>query len=73
MDNVVKVLKIDNLNTLVIRQLGEQSFFTTTKDSIIISVPHLAVLLKYLLVRGYLNKKIIEGVLEEYNSLEGFR
>jgi hypothetical protein len=63
----VTVQKIQNLNTLVIKQ-QEGRFFISTQDSIVISVPCFAYLLKFLIQNNYISKKIVEGILQEIDA-----
>jgi hypothetical protein len=65
----VKYLK--PLNTLVIKNEGGRGLFTSTNNSIIISIPSLATLLKFLIFNGFLSVKVIEGILEEYYTFKG--
>ncbi len=71
MESYVKILKIDNINTLVIKQEGEKRFFNTTSDSFIISINNLAYLLKYLLFTDNISPKLLEGILGEYYDFKG--
>ena len=59
------VTKLPNLNLIVIKKEDTNRFFLTTSDSLIISVPNLATLLKYLVKNGMLDKKVLEGILSE--------
>ena len=63
----IKVTKIPNLNTLVIKQEGGR-YFLAAEDSIVIDVPGLSYLIKFLLFSGYLSPRTLEGILEEYHS-----
>ena len=62
----VTVTKIPLLNTLVIRQFGGQDFFISAKDSIVISIPALSFLLKFLLGSGVVSVKLLEGIIQEH-------
>lgn len=64
--NSVKIMKLEDLNTLVIKQEKNGNLFTTTSNSLIISIPNLSYLLKYLLFSGTLSPKLLDGVLREY-------
>ena len=59
------VTKLPNLNLIVIKKEDTNRFFLTTSDSLIISIPNLATLLKYLVKNGMLDKKVLEGILSE--------
>jgi hypothetical protein len=61
---VTKVLK----DTLVIRQYDGKDCFIATVDSIVISIGSLANILQFLVLNEYMSPKVLEGILEEYNS-----
>lgn len=63
----IKVTKIPKLNTLVIQQEGGH-YFISAQDSIVIDVPGLALLIKFLVFNGYLSDRVLSGILEEWNS-----
>jgi hypothetical protein len=62
------VRKIPRVNTLVLTQTEGQEFFVSTKDNIVISISSLAFIISFLVKNGYVNFKVLEGILEEYNS-----
>ncbi len=66
----LRVFKIPNMNIIVIKQSGG-TFFVSTKDSIVIDVFGLASILKFLIFSGIISPKVLEGILEEYNSTKG--
>lgn len=59
----LEILKIKNLNALVIRTKRGR-FFTTSPNSIIISIPNLVILLNSLVKFGYISEKVLEGILD---------
>jgi len=61
----LSVTKIPHLNTIVIKQRG-RNFFISTKDSIVIDVPGLSFLIKFLVMNNIISHKILEGILDEY-------
>lgn len=63
--NKILVSKIPNLNSIVIKQIGDGHYFMTTSDSIIITVPSLSALIKYLVKHDYVSIKVLEGILSE--------
>jgi hypothetical protein len=67
----LKVTKIPNLNTIVIRQEEDRDFFITSSDSIVISVSSLMFILHFLVMNGYISQKTLEGILEEYYTDKG--
>lgn len=62
----IKVLRLNDLNTVVIRKSKGSGFFRTSDDGLIISVQNLSHLLKYLVFNGIISPKILEGILSEY-------
>lgn len=65
----LRVNKLDQL--LVIQRDAKSDFFITTTDSLIIPLFNLSALIKFLVFRGFLSPKVLEGILEEYyNSNE---
>jgi len=68
---LLKVSKIPKLNTIVVKQDKERAFFIASPTSLVISVDTLAFLLKFLIDNGYVSHKVLEGVLEEYNTDKG--
>lgn len=67
--NVVSIKKI--FNNLIIKKEVGNGLFISSKNSIIISIPSLCSLLKFMLMYGYISPKILEGLLEEHNSFAG--
>jgi len=65
------VTKIPLLNSIVIKQYGGRDFFIAAPDSIIISIPSFSFLLRFLVENGFVSEKILEGVLEEFNTQKG--
>lgn len=67
---MIEISKIKNINTLVIKQTGDERHFIITSNSIIIPITMLATLLKSMLMHGFIKPQLLEGLLEEYNSTE---
>lgn len=67
---IVRVTKLPNLNTLVIKQ-SEGRFFISAKDSIVIDVPGFSMLLKFLVFNGFISYRILEGILDEFKREKG--
>lgn len=63
----LKVTRIPFLNTIVIKQTGGK-FFVSTTDSIVIDIPGLAFILKFLVMNGIVSHRVLEGILDEYRS-----
>ena len=63
MDTRLSILKIPNLNALIIKQEEGERFFLLTDNSIIISIPNFATLINYLVREGFLDMKVLEGIL----------
>lgn len=64
MRTVLSVKKI--MNNIVLKQENGRDFFISTPDSIIISVPKLSAILKFLLLNGFVSVKVLEGIVQEY-------
>lgn len=62
----IQAIRIPHLNTLVIKQKFGQSFFVAASNSIVISVPTLAFIIKFLVMNNFISPKVLEGILEEY-------
>lgn len=56
------------MNIIVIKQMEGGKFFVSTKDSIVIDIFGLSALLKFLLFSGMLHRRVISGILEEYDD-----
>ena len=64
----LKIFKIPNMNIIVIKQMEGGKFFVSTKDSIVIDIFGLSALLKFLLFSGMLHKRVLEGLIGEYDD-----
>lgn len=65
--NRLTVTRIPKLNTIVIKQTGKQ-FFVGTRDSIVIDIPGLSFILKFLVINNIMSHKVLEGIIDEYYS-----
>lgn len=63
----LSVTKIPHLNTIVIRQRGK-NFFISAQDSIVIDIPGLAFIIKFLVMNDIISYRILEGIIDEYRS-----
>ena len=63
--NKLIISRIPNLNVLIIKLAEGSKFFLSTRDSIIISIPNLATLLKYLVRGGFIDIQVLEGIISE--------
>jgi len=66
------VTKIPNINTLIIKQIGYkklEGFFTAEKGVLMIDIPTLAYLLKFLIINKLMSRKVLEGILSEIEEL----
>jgi len=61
---------LKELNTLVIKNEEGRGLFISTSDSLIISIPSLANLLRFLMFKGFISPKVLVGLLEEYNTFK---
>jgi hypothetical protein len=66
--STIKVAKLPQLNTIVIKQEDGHDFFISAPNSIIISVASLAFLLKFLAENNYISVKMLEGIVEDVRS-----
>lgn len=64
----IQVFKLDDLQTIVIKKNKGSKFFITTSDSFIISNFNFYALLKFMLFRGMISPKALEGLLSEYRE-----
>lgn len=64
MRNTLSVKRI--LNYLVLKQEGGQQFFISTPDSVVISIPKLSTILKFLVLNNFMSIKVLEGIVQEY-------
>lgn len=58
-----------NNDIIVITQHGGARLFIGAPDSLVIDKQSYIFILKQLLKLGYLDKRVLEGLLEEYNTL----
>lgn len=65
------VQRIPHLNTIIMRQRDGRDFFIAANDSIVISVDTFAYIIKFLIDNSYISPKVLEGILEEFNSTKG--
>ena len=64
----LEINKLEGINVIVIKRTQGDEFFMTSPDSIIIGLSEFATLLNYLVKSDIVSTKILEGILEEYNS-----
>jgi len=64
----IEIKYLSGVNTLVINKEKSDRFFVSTETGIVISVPALATLLKFLVMNNFISHKVLEGILEEYHS-----
>lgn len=70
MSNKLTIHRLPNTSILVIKKIGESNtFFTTTTDSIIISKEGVITLVNFMLKNGFLDERVVRGLLEEYHTL----
>ena len=63
---MIKIYKLRNV--YVFKKEKDSKFFFMTKDSFIIPTFNFLSIIKFMLFRGLLNPKVLEGVLSEYYS-----
>ena len=59
------ISRIPNLNVLVIKLTPGSRFFISTPNSLIISIPNLSSLIKYLVKGNFISIKVLEGIISE--------
>jgi len=64
------ITSIKHMNLVAIKQEEGKGFFISAQDAIVISIPNLAYILQFLVMNNYMSPKVLEGILEEYNSTE---
>ena len=67
----LQVTKLRPLNLLLLEQDEDNSFFVGTPNKIIMSVPTLSSILKFLLQENLVSPKVLEGILSEYYTDKG--
>ena len=68
MIDTIRVFKISDV--FIVKKNKSSDFFYTTSDSFGITVFNFSALLSYMLNRGLLSPKVLEGALSEYYSKE---
>jgi len=63
----VEITLLSGVNSIVIR--GKGKAFLTTKDAIIIDRDMLTQIIVIMLQKGYIDHRVIEGVLEDIHTL----
>lgn len=64
----LKIARLAKLNTLVLKQSQNNSFFITSQNGIVISISSLMFIIKFLIMNNIIDYKVLEGILEEYHS-----
>lgn len=64
MNRKINIFKLND--TLIIKKEKDDNFFYTTSDSFIIPIFNFSTVVKYMLVRGLISPKVLEGILGEY-------
>ena len=64
----LKIARLAKLNTLVMKQSQNNTFFISTQNGIVISIPALMFIIRFLILNNLIDSKVIEGILEEYHS-----
>jgi len=66
--DTIRIFKISDV--FIVKKSKGSDFFYTTSDSFGITVFNFSALLNYMLSRGLLSPKVLEGVLSEYYNEE---
>ncbi len=64
----ITVMKLPNTSTLIIKQKGNGNLFLSSYNVIVIEIPALTFLIKFLVQNGYVSKKALEGILSELSE-----
>lgn len=64
----MKIIKLAGLNAVSIVKEENERIFISTKDSVIISIPALAFLIKFLVQNSFMSRKVLEGILSELSE-----
>ena len=64
----LKILKLQGLNAISIKQDDYDRQFITSENSFIISIPTLINIINFLVQSGFMDYRVLEGILEEYNT-----
>ena len=64
---LLKIIKIPNLDTIVLRQEGRK-FFVTTKNSFIIDMSGFLLIIRFIVLNNMVDVNILERILDEYKS-----
>lgn len=64
-ESKLEVTKLPGKHTLILRQKGRPGFFVSSFNVIVIEIPMLSFLIKFLVQNGFLSKKVLEGILSE--------
>lgn len=67
--DTLSILLLRGTDTLVIKKPINSSVFITSDDSIIINRMNLLLILQHLMEHDLVSAKIIQGILEELNTL----
>lgn len=66
MPTKLSISKIEQLNTIVIKQeIDGSPFFISANNSLVISIDMLSFILTFLVKSGYMSVKVLEGILAE--------
>ena len=65
---MIKIIKLNGLNAISIQKDKDDRTFISTNDGIVISMPSLSTIIKYLIINKFMSPKVLEGILEEYYS-----
>jgi hypothetical protein len=65
----LSILLLKGTNTIVVRKNQNSNIFISTPDSIIITKDNLVMLINFMVKQGILSPKVIQGILEEVNTV----
>lgn len=65
----IRITKLPGINYLVVSKLNPiDSFFYSNDTTFVIPIQNLSQLLYYMVLKGFLSPKVLEGILEDYNT-----
>lgn len=67
-DYKIEITKLPAVNLLKIKKDVKDGFFYANDTTIVITIPAFAYLISFLVKSGFMSHKVLEGILEEYNS-----
>jgi hypothetical protein len=64
----LKITRLARLNTLILKQSENSTFFISSQNGIVIGIPSLLFIIRFLILNNIIDYRTLEGILEEYHS-----